>query len=391
MSDQREHGVGGLEWRDLPARTPDEPLVPLTGAIGEPGDETTVLPAGNGRWSGATGDERVGDPMKGPGPRGAAYDGDHDRVAGVLFTDDTDDDHIGDGRGDPDGPVDLSALRADDELLTALCSFDNSMSSADQDPELKSLLLSWRLDVDAEPIVELVDTDTAMAAIEVGTRIRKRKPRYLVPLASAAAVLVIVFAGMGLAARNAQPGDTLWGLSQMLYTDHARSVEAAASIRDDLHHASELMQQGHFAEARTILVQAQQALPAVDNADGKINLQQQQRTLLDQLDNSTGIATPPATTGYGLTSESSAPAQVPPVSSSTTDQATPPTTTTTPPAVTTDPTTTTTPDPPTTTTTDSVVPQSDTVGDNPALPANPPVVTTSAGGNPAVAASTTGG
>jgi hypothetical protein len=325
--------------------------------------------------------------MNGAGSHGAERRGEHDRLSGVLFTDDmfagglftadsftdgSDDDHIGVDRGDPDGPVDLSALRADDELLTALCSFDNSMSSADQDPELKQLLLSWRLDVDAEPIVELVDTDTAMAAIEVGTRIRKRRPRYLVPLASAAAVLVIVFAGMGLAARNAQPGDTLWALSQMLYTDHARSVEAAASIRDDLHHASELMQQGHFAEARSILVRAQQTLPAVDNADGKINLQQQQQTLLDQLDNTTGLHTTPATTGYGLTSASSAPVQVPPASSSTTDQATPPTTSTAPPQVTIDPTTTTTTDPPTTTTTtDSVAPQSDTVGDAPAQSANP--------------------
>jgi len=173
VSDQRENGVGGLEWRDLPARTPDEPLVPSTGAIGEPADETTVLPAGHsGYGGGSTGDERVGEPMKDRGYRGTDDGGEHGRLSGVLPSDE-----------DPDGPVDLSALRADDELLTALCSFDNSMSSADQDPELKSLLLSWRLDVDAEPIVELVDTDTAMAAIEVGSRIRKRKPRYLVPLA----------------------------------------------------------------------------------------------------------------------------------------------------------------------------------------------------------------
>jgi hypothetical protein len=319
--------------------------------------------------------------MSDRGYRGADDGGEHTRVFGVLSTDE-----------DPDGPVDLSALRADDELLTALCSFDNSMSAADQDPELKSLLLSWRLDVDAEPIVELVDTDTAMAAIEVGSRIRKRKPRYLVPLASAAAVLVIVFAGMGLAARNAQPGDTLWGLSQVLYTDHARSVEAAASIRDDLHHATELMEQGHFEEARTVLAQAQRALPSVDNEDGKVTLQQQQQTLLDQLDNTTGISAPPATTGtgYGLTSVSTAP-QIPPVSSSTTDQATqqPTTTTTDPSQPTTDPTTTTTDPPPTTTTTDPPTPQSDTVGDGPAQqqPGDP----TEPGNSPAGAADTATG
>jgi len=47
--------------------------------------------------------------------------------------------------GEADGPLDLSALHADDEMLTALCSFDHSLADPDQDPELKSLLLSWRL------------------------------------------------------------------------------------------------------------------------------------------------------------------------------------------------------------------------------------------------------
>jgi hypothetical protein len=265
-----------------------------------------------------------------------------------------------------DGPVDLSAVHADDELLTALVSFDNSMTGPDQDQELKSLLLSWRLDVDAEPIGELVDTDTAMATIAVGARLRRRRPRYLVPLATAAAALVILFTGMGLAARNAVPGDPLWGISQVLYTDHARSVEAAAVVRDDLHHASEALQQGRFEEARSALVQAQASLPSVDNADGKANLQAQQQNLLFQLDSTTGLTPAPAiplntgTSTTGLPPSSAADSPTVPTSPESPD-----TTTADPPPSTTDnPSPTTTDSPPDTST--------GTAGDAPAQPNQPP-------------------
>lgn len=334
MSDQREHGVGGLQWRDR-HRTSDEPLVPSAGGRDEPVDEATVAfrPVSRSGGDGIDGPDR--------------FDGDHPRLSGVLP----------DG-GDPDGPVDLSALRADDALLTALVAFDNSAPGVDSDAELKSLLLSWRLDVDAEPLTELVDTETAMATIAVGNRVHRHRPRYMVPFAAAAAVLIVVFGGMGLAARNAQPGDALWGLSQVLYSQHAESVEAAASVRDDLHHATMALEQGHFAEARSALDQAQNSLPAVSSEDGKASLQQQQQTLLTQLDSTVGQT--PSSTVAAVPSTTTTPA--PPPSSTTTTQPVPTTTTTPPPTTT----TTTTAPPPTTTTTPMT--QSDTVNNAPAAP-----------------------
>jgi hypothetical protein len=303
VTDRRAHRDGGLESRNQPAN-PGEPLVPSSDDATDP----TVIP-------GMSGD--LGD-----GPRHARH-------------------------GEPDGPIDMSALHADDELLTALCSFDHSLADTDQDPELKALLLSWRLDVDAEPIAELVDTETAMRTIERSVRDARRRPRYLVPLASAAAVLVIVFAGMSLAARGAQPGDALWGLSEVLYTDHARSVEAAASVRADLTHASLAIEHGYLGEARSMLAQAQASLPAVDNADGKADLQTQQQTLLNQLNATTGATTPPNPTTNGAASDL-VPVVVP-APTTTQPSAPPPTTvvTTTPPPP--PPTTTTPPPPPTTT------------------------------------------
>jgi hypothetical protein len=193
--------------------------------------------------------------------------------------------------------------------------------------------------VDAEPIAELVDTDTALRAIEESRQRQRRRPRYLVPLASAAAVLVIVFAGMSLAARDAHPGDALWGLSQVLYADHARSVEAAALVHDDLTHATTELARGHLSEARRALAAASASLPSVDSADGKADLQAQQQSLLNQLNLTTSLTAPNPTTNDLSTAPVVAatptttqqPAQTPP----TTTQPPPPPTTTVPPPPTT--------------------------------------------------------
>jgi hypothetical protein len=182
--------------------------------------------------------------------------------------------------------LDLAALRSDDALLNALGNA-NSAGVATE-PELNALLLSWRRDVDEEPMPELVDTETAMHTIFAATHRNRRRPRFLVPLASAAAVLVIVFTGVGLAARDAQPGDALWGLTQVLYSDHARSVLAADTVRNELSHASTALNEGHYSAARNALAQVQQTLPSVENEDGQANLQAQQQNLLNQLALSTG-------------------------------------------------------------------------------------------------------
>jgi hypothetical protein len=228
--------------------------------------------------------------------------------------------------------LDLAALRSDDALLTALG--NGSSAGAATEPELNALLLSWRRDIDEEPIPELVDTETAMHTIFAAAHRNRRKPRFLVPLASAAAVLVIVFTGVGLAARDAQPGDTLWGLTQVLYADHARSVLAADTVRTELSHASAALHEGHYSAARTALNQAQQALPSVDNEDGQADLQAQQQNLLNQLALSSGDGglpvTPPSSPDNSITGSLSATTTPSgPPSQTTTTQ---PTTTSSPPS-----------------------------------------------------------
>lgn len=262
------------------------------------------------------------------------------------------DDPLGDDtpRGEDPGqeaPVDLGAVRADDAMLDALGGANPGGALVLTGYELDSLLLSWRRDVDSEPFGELVDTETAVTTVLAARNAATgRRRKRLVPLATAAAVLAIAFGGVGMAARDAKPGDALWGLTQVLYSDHAHSVEAAVAVETDLNNARSALNQGRIGDARSALANAQSSLPMVASEDGKSDLSKTHESLVQQLNTTSPGATPPAVTPSVTSTHS-------PGSTTTTH----PTTTTTSP-------TTTTTTPPTTTTTPSASVQPSTTSDN---------------------------
>ncbi|WP_410577571.1 anti-sigma-D factor RsdA [Amycolatopsis sp. lyj-108] len=183
--------------------------------------------------------------------------------------------------------ADLSAVQADDALLDALGGSDPKMADDLGDQELNALLLAWRRDIDSEPLAELVDVDTAVVTVKTAALARKHggRRRLLVPVAAAAAVLAIAFAGTGLAAKDALPGDTLWGLTKVLYADHARSVEAAAAAKLDLEKANLALAGGRLDDARKALDEAQAALSQVTDEENRDQLLEQHRQLSAQLQN----------------------------------------------------------------------------------------------------------
>ena len=236
----------------------------------------------------------------------------------------------------PHEPVadDLSAVQADDRLLDALGSATPGAAGSLVDDELNALLLAWRNEVETEPFGELVDTDTAIATIQAARPQPVSRHRFLIPLASAAAVLAIAFTGMSLVARDAQPGDALWGLTRVLYSEHAKSIEAAAIVRNDLDSARLALREGKVTEAREKLDRIGASLESVSTADGKAQLEEKHKELEKELD--TNTSTSPATTTPPVTkpSESSKPSTPPSSAStepSTTQPSTPPSSETPPP------------------------------------------------------------
>ncbi|MFC6089625.1 anti-sigma-D factor RsdA [Saccharothrix lopnurensis] len=230
---------------------------------------------------------------------------------------------------------DLAGIRADDALLDALGGRDPEQADPLVDDELNALLLAWRREVDSRPVGELVDTDTAVATIAAARPQPRGRHRYLIPLASAAAVLAIAFTGVSLVARDAQPGDALWGLTRVLYSDHARSIEAAVAVRTDLDNAGTALREGRYREAKDALDKAGEYLLSVSDDDGRDDLTQRHETLKQELESTT--PSPTATPSTAPPSTTATTPRVPTNPSSTTQQPSTEPTTTTQPIQTTEP------------------------------------------------------
>lgn len=200
-------------------------------------------------------------------------------------------------------PVDLAAVQADDALLDMLGG--SSAGRSEADAELARVLVAWRRDVDTEPICDLVDTETALAAISAARKPASRRHPVLGPVAAAAAVLVIAFSGVGLVAKSAQPQDQLWGLTKVLYADYARSVETAQQVRTELQQINKDIDEGRTtpAEAQQTLQKLQNIetqLAVVDEAQGRTQLATERKMLEEKL---AVIPPSPATTEPGSPGE----------------------------------------------------------------------------------------
>ena len=185
-----------------------------------------------------------------------------------------------------DEPADLAAVHADDQRVSAMADPDLWLSlHADDGPDVEdrlfAMLDAWRSDIQAESARPLITVKQAMAALAAGKSARWQKRRFI-PLAGAAAALVVAISGVAVGAKDAEPGDALWGVSKVLYTERAQSVEAAAKVKGSLAKAQRALASGRTSEAVKELAQAQTGLPAVRDQEGRDALVAQQHDLAAQ-------------------------------------------------------------------------------------------------------------
>ena len=103
---------------------------------------------------------------------------------------------------------------------------------------------------------------------------RVPRPRPIPVFATVAAVLVIAFSGVGVGARAAEPGDRLWSLTKVLYTEYAGSVEAEAEAREQLKQADTALAEGRAGEALISLARVEDELQVVvDYEEGRAELE----------------------------------------------------------------------------------------------------------------------
>jgi hypothetical protein len=171
-----------------------------------------------------------------------------------------------------DGPVDLAAVRADDALIDALAGGAGGgadgygFGGSDDDDRLAAILATWRADIEADPMPELVSLDEAAEAVAAGHESRDRlrsRGRRRMPFAIAAVAAAVACAGLTVAVHGAMPGDTLWGVSKVFFAERAQGVERVEEVRNRIEAANGALARGDTAAARNELAQANVAIPQV--------------------------------------------------------------------------------------------------------------------------------
>ncbi|GGL30936.1 anti-sigma-D factor RsdA [Nocardia jinanensis] len=172
-------------------------------------------------------------------------------------------DPYAEGSGAGSEPVDIVAVRRDDELIDAISRGGPVPTESTEELQLATLLADWRAEIVAPPLPGAPDLDTVVAAVnqEIGARQArigaqsKGRLRLLRPIATTAAALALVFGGLSAFSYQAEPGDTLWRVKEVVFSEQAQST-VVQYAGDDLAAAQTLLEQGKPDEARERLEQA---------------------------------------------------------------------------------------------------------------------------------------
>ncbi len=198
------------------------------------------------------------------------------------------------GAGDDlvDGPVDLAAVRADDALLDAIAGGavtgglgrdeDVFGHPGQDDDHLAAILAAWKADIEADPMPELVSLEEAAEAVEAGHEARDRRAsraRRRMPFAVAAAAIAIALAGLTVAVHSAQPGDAMFGLTKVFFSQQADNATKAQEARATIEQANQAIRRGDPATAQSLLQSAAGQIQAVQPADQPPLQQQREDTL----------------------------------------------------------------------------------------------------------------
>ncbi|MBC7302786.1 MAG: hypothetical protein H5T78_17800 [Nocardia sp.] len=217
------------------------------------------------------------------------------------------------------GPVDIAAVRGDDALIDAISSDGPVRTDSPEEFQLASLLADWRADLLAEPMPAGPDLDTVFAAVnqEIGARqVRvgassRGRLRLVRPIFGAAAALSLVFGGITAFAYSAAPGDPLWRVKEVVFSEQAQST-VVQYADEDLLAAQNLLTSGDPEQAKARLEQASANAGQVDDPAKREDLIARWNLLRDQLLKvapQIGAQLPPTTVDPATPSS---PTQVPP-------------------------------------------------------------------------------
>ncbi|GAB4583310.1 anti-sigma-D factor RsdA [Nocardia sp. IFM 10818] len=188
------------------------------------------------------------------------------------------------------GPVDIAAVRRDDALIDAIAGDGPVQTGTAEEYQLAALLADWRAEILAEPMPAGPDLDTIVAAVnqEVGmrqARISARSSgrlRLVRPLLGAAATLALAIGGLTAFSYGAEPGDALWNLKEVVFSEQAQATVVQRADAD-MAQAQQLIQQGKPEQAAQVLENASANASQVNDAGKKDDLLERWQQLVTQL------------------------------------------------------------------------------------------------------------
>ncbi|MFI5719755.1 anti-sigma-D factor RsdA [Nocardia sp. NPDC051750] len=199
-------------------------------------------------------------------------------------------DPYAEGSGGGSEPVDIGAVRRDDELIDAIARGGPIPTESTEELQLATLLADWRAEIVAPPLPGAPDLDTVVAAVnqEIGARQARinaqsgGRLRLLRPIATTAAALALVFGGLSVFSYQAEPGDALWRVKEVVFSEQAQST-VVQYADDNLAAAQALLDEDKPEQAKARLEQAAANATQVDDPVKRNELAERWRQIVEQV------------------------------------------------------------------------------------------------------------
>ncbi|AFR48304.1 anti-sigma-D factor RsdA [Gordonia sp. KTR9] len=167
-----------------------------------------------------------------------------------------------------DDSLDLSEVNFDENFLDALTR-DVPVPTRDAaEYQLAEMLSGWKSEIMSTPEPELVSVDDVERAIGTTERASRgrRMVRHLRVVSGAAAIVIVAAAGLTVLSEGSQPGDPLWGIKQVVFSEAASQTQAAHDVRTNLERAEAAIAAGDPVAAASLLAEAKDRMgPMGDN------------------------------------------------------------------------------------------------------------------------------
>ncbi|WP_081830512.1 anti-sigma-D factor RsdA [Rhodococcus sp. UNC363MFTsu5.1] len=191
--------------------------------------------------------------------------------------------------------VDFAAIARDDALIDAIAGDGPIATNSPEEFELATLLTAWRAEILAPAMPAEPDLDQVAAAVDrelatIGSP-RRSGLRLLRPIVGAAAAIAVVMAGLTVFSYNAVPGDPLWKVKEVVFTERANSTVAGIDTTTNLEEAERLIRAGDPQAALVVLESARKRVDDVNESAKRDELTAWRERLVAD-----AVKTPPTTT-----------------------------------------------------------------------------------------------